>query len=102
DRAAARLPPRLAPAPRREGGWQLRPGVAWVAAFLVYMALLGGARGVLGGGAAIAPFAVVALALSTAIWWFTAWLMLKGQVRFRVLLPSGLIPGMPRSGFRCW
>ena len=39
-------------------------GVAWVAAFLVYMALLGGARTVLGGGAGIAPFVVVALALS--------------------------------------
>jgi hypothetical protein len=70
---------------------RLRPGVAWVAAFLVYMALLGGARNVLGGGVGIAPFVVVALALSTAMWWFTASLMLKGQVRPRVLLPSGLI-----------
>src|SRR6516225_6111667 len=45
-------------------------GVIWVAAFLVYMGLLGGARTVLGGGVGIAPFVVVALALSTAIWWF--------------------------------
>jgi membrane protein len=74
-------------------------GVAWVAAFLVYMALLGGARNVLSGGAGIAPFVVVALALSTAIWWFTAWLMLKGQVRFRVLLPSGLITGVALSAY---
>ena len=74
-------------------------GVTWVAAFLVYMALLGGARTVLGGGAGIAPFVVVALALSTAIWWFTAWLMLKGQVRLRVLLPSGLITGIALSGY---
>jgi len=62
-----------------------------VAAFLVYMALLGGARHVLGDGVGIAAFVVMALALSTALWWFTAWLMLKGQVRLRVLLPSGLI-----------
>ena len=74
-------------------------GVAWVAAFLVYMGLLGGARNVLAGGAGIAPFAVVALALSTAIWWFTAWLMLKGQVRLRVLLPSGLITAIALSGY---
>ncbi|MGN6176799.1 MAG: YhjD/YihY/BrkB family envelope integrity protein [Streptosporangiaceae bacterium] len=74
-------------------------GVAWVAAFLVYMGLLGGARNVLGGGAGIAPFVIVALALSTAIWWFTAWLMLKGQVRFRVLLPSGLITGIALSAY---
>ena len=63
------------------------------------MALLGGARTVLGGGAGIAAFVVVALALSTAIWWFTAWLMLKGQVRLRVLLPSGLITGIALSGY---
>ena len=72
-------------------------GVAWVAAFLVYMALLGGARSILGNGAGIAAFVVVALALSTAVWWFTAWLMLRGQVRLRVLLPSGLITGIALS-----
>jgi len=74
-------------------------GVAWVAAFLIYMALLGGARNVLGGGAGIAPFVVVALALSTAVWWFTAWLMLRGQVRLRVLLPSGLITAIAISAY---
>jgi membrane protein len=74
-------------------------GIIWVAAFLVYMALLGGARTVLWGGAGIAPFVVVALALSTAIWWFTAWLMLRGQVRPRVLLPSGLITGVALSAY---
>jgi membrane protein len=74
-------------------------GVAWVAAFLVYMALLGGARNVLRGGVGIAPFVVVALALSTAMWWFTAWLMLKGQVRLRVLLPSGLITAIALSAY---
>jgi membrane protein len=74
-------------------------GVTWVAAFLVYMGLLGGARNVLGNGAGIAAFVVVALALSTAIWWFTAWLMLKGQVRLRVLLPSGLITGIALSAY---
>jgi uncharacterized BrkB/YihY/UPF0761 family membrane protein len=73
-------------------------GVVWVAAFLVYMALLGGARNVLGGGL-LTVFVVVALALSTAVWWFTAWLMLKGQVRFRVLLPSGLITGIALSAY---
>jgi uncharacterized BrkB/YihY/UPF0761 family membrane protein len=73
-------------------------GIVWVAAFIVYMGLLGGARNVLG-GAAIAVFVIVALALSTAIWWFTAWLMLKGQVRPRVLLPSGLITGIALSAY---
>ena len=85
--------------PPAKGGGNYPRGVAWVAAFLVYMGLLGGARNVLGGGAGIAPFVIVALALSTAIWWFTAWLMLKGQVRLRVLLPSGLITGIALSAY---
>jgi uncharacterized BrkB/YihY/UPF0761 family membrane protein len=72
-------------------------GVVWVAAFLVYMALLGGTRNVLGSGATVVAFVVVALALSTGVWWFTAWLMLKGQVRLRVLFPSGLITGIALS-----
>ena len=99
DRAPARLPPRLAPAPGGKAASNYVRGVAWAAAFLVYMGLLGGARNVLAGGAGIAPFVVVALALSTAIWWFTAWLMLKGQVRLRVLLPSGLITGIALSAY---
>jgi uncharacterized BrkB/YihY/UPF0761 family membrane protein len=74
-------------------------GIAWAAAFLVYLALLGGARNLLGGGGGISAFVVVALVLSTAIWWFTAWLMLKGQVRLRVLLPSGLITGIALSAY---
>jgi membrane protein len=74
-------------------------GIAWVAAIFAYTALLGGARGVLGGDAGFVPFVVVALALSTAMWWFTAWLMLKGQVRIRVLLPSGLITAIAISAY---
>jgi membrane protein len=74
-------------------------GIVWVTAFIVYMGLLGGARNVLGSGVGLAVFVVLALALSTAIWWFTAWLMLKGQVRLRVLLPSGLITGIALSAY---
>jgi membrane protein len=85
--------------PPAKGAGNYPRGVAWVAAFLVYMGLLGGARTVLGGGAGIAPFVVVALALSTAMWWFTAWLMLRGQVRLRVLLPSGLITAVALSAY---
>ena len=73
-------------------------GAAWVAAIFIYMALLGAARDVLSGGW-IALFVVVALALSTAMWWFTAWLMLKGQVRFRALFPAGLITAIATSAY---
>ena len=73
--------------PPGKGGGNYVRGVAWVTAFLVDLALLGGARNVLGDGAGIAAFVVVALALSTAIWWFTAWLMLKGQDGFGFCSP---------------
>jgi uncharacterized BrkB/YihY/UPF0761 family membrane protein len=84
--------------PARAVGNYVR-GVTWIVAFFVYAALLGGARSVLGAGVGIAAFVVVALALSTAVWWFTAGLMLKGQVRLRVLFPSGLITGFALSGY---
>ena len=68
-------------------------GGTWVTAFIVYVALLGLAREMLWGGVLTVLFCVVALALSTAVWWFTTWMMLARQVRFRVLIPSGLITG---------
>ena len=74
-------------------------GATWVAAIFAYIVLLSGARAVLAGGAGIAPFVMVALALSTAMWWFTAWLMLRGQVRVRALLPAGLITAIAISAY---
>ena len=38
--------------------------------------------------------AVFATAGTAAFWWFTTWLMLGGQVRWRAVLPSGLISGV--------
>jgi membrane protein len=56
------------------------------------MATLGAIRGVLGDGAPqIALFLIVSLAVTSAVWSFTAWLMLMGQVRWRVLVPSGVL-----------
>ena len=68
-------------------------GPIWLAAMLGYMAILGGIRGLVGNGAGIALFALVAVAMSAALWWFTAWFLLLGQVRIRVLIPTGLITG---------
>jgi membrane protein len=74
-------------------------GMAWLAAMLGYMAALGALRGQLGNGLGLGLFAVLALALSTGLWWFTAWFLLLGQVRWRVLLPTGLITGIALSGY---
>ena len=72
-------------------------GMTWLAAVLGYMAILGVLRGRMGNGIGIGVYVVAALAMSTALWWFTAWFLLLGQVRWRVLLPTGLITGVTLS-----
>jgi len=84
--------------PAKKGGAYTR-GPIWLVGLLVYMALMGGLREVLGSGPGIGLFAVAALLLSTGGWWFTAWLMLAGQVRWRVLLPTAIITGVATSGY---
>jgi membrane protein len=72
-------------------------GMTWLAAVLGYMAILGALRGQLGNGLGIGVFVVAAFAMSSALWWFTAWFLLLGQVRWRVLLPTGIITGVTLS-----
>jgi membrane protein len=74
-------------------------GPAWLVALLLYMAVTGGLRGLLGDGIGLALFLVSALAVSIAWWWFTAWFLLLGQVRWRVLIPTGGITGVAISGY---
>ena len=37
--------------------------------------------------------------ITSALWWFTAWFMLMGQVRWRVLIPSGVITAVAVGGY---
>ena len=64
-------------------------GPAWVLVVLASMAVLGGLRAVLGDGPQVTLFILISLAVTSALWWFTAWFMLMGQVRWRVLVPIG-------------
>ena len=66
---------------------------------LVFMALLGGLRGRMGGGAGFGLFVVVSFAATCALWWFTAWFLLLGQVRWRVLIPTGVVTGLAMLGY---
>ena len=74
-------------------------GPVWFLVILVYLGFLGGLRGLLGDGSSLVVFAIVSLASTSALWWFTAWFMLLGQVRWRVLVPSGLITAVALSGY---
>ncbi len=61
---------------------------------LASTALLGGLFEALDGGLGVVLFAVVALAMTSAVWWFVAWYLLSGDVRPRVLVPTGVITGL--------
>ncbi len=72
-------------------------GVEWIVAIIVFLAALGGIRKILPGTVGDVFFVVIALAMSASFWWFTAWLMMLGQVRPRVLIASGVITGVLMS-----
>lgn len=74
-------------------------GVTWLLMVLASFALLGGLRGAAGAGAGIVVWVVVALAVNAGLWWFTAWWLLLGDVRVRVLAPTGVITGIAMAGF---
>ena len=74
-------------------------GPIWLAVLILFMAALGGLRALLGRGRAWACSRSISLLASAALWWFTAWFLLLGEVRWRVLLPSGIITGIAMSGY---
>ena len=42
---------------------------------------------------------MISLATTSALWWFTGWFLLLGEVRWRVLLPSAVITSIAMAGF---
>jgi membrane protein len=84
--------------PGRRAGKYAR-GPAWFLVILIYLGALGGLRTWLGDGPQFVLFAVVSLAATSTLWWFTAWFMLLGQVRWRALIPSGAITAVALTGF---
>ena len=74
-------------------------GLTWLFAMLVSLALIGALRAAAGGGAGVVLWAVLALAVTIGLWWFTAWLLLLGHVRVRVLASTGVITGVALAVF---
>jgi membrane protein len=81
---------------RRGAYWR---GVIWLAAQLGCAAALGAIRGVLHGEVGAAVFVVVSMATISGLWWFSSWFFLLGDVRRRVLLPTGLVTGLLLTAF---
>jgi membrane protein len=85
--------------PPRSGVDKYWRGVVWLIAMVLSLAMVGGLRGVAGDGAGVVAWAVTALAINAGLWWFTAWWLLLGDVRARVLAPTGVITAMALAGF---
>jgi membrane protein len=85
--------------PRAAGVGAYWRGAVWLLVVLVGLALLGGLRGALGGGLGFGVFAIVSLVVTSGLWWFTAWFLLLGEVRARVLVPTGVITSIATAGY---
>ena len=88
---------RRPPHPGLDKYWR---GVIWLMAMLLSLALVGGLRGIAGERpVVVVGWAVAALAVNAGFWWFTAWWLLLGDVRARVLAPTGVITAVALAGF---
>ena len=85
--------------PLRAGVGAYWRGVVWLLVVLVGIAILGGLRGALGGRLGSGVFAVVSLAVTSGLWWFTAWFALQGEVRARVLVPTGVVTSITTAAY---
>jgi len=65
-------------------------GISWLVVFVAYLALAGAVRGAIAGLPGARVIFIVLIFLSGAVMWSaTAWLMLRLEVRLRVLLATG-------------
>jgi membrane protein len=83
------------PKPRRVSAYAI--GVTWLVGVMVYFALIGALRAILGNGPETAAFALVAMVGAVGLWWITPWLMLQRQVRLRVLATTAIITGVAQT-----
>ncbi len=74
-------------------------GLAWLAGMLAYLVVTGTLARAAGTGPWLVVFLPTAAVLAVAWWWFTAWYLLLGHVRWRVLLPGAAITAVAMLGY---
>jgi membrane protein len=82
---------------RRPAGGGVRNkgrGAMWVAGVLVLLIVLSSLRRIVAGPPGAVALVVVGMAGSVLSWWWTARLMLRGEVRWRPLLPTAVVTGV--------
>ena len=77
---------------------QLR-GLAWITGIIVIFVVGGSLRRVIEGPLGDATTLLFSTAIGTAGWWWTAWIMLRGEVRWRPLLPGAALTAMALTGY---
>jgi membrane protein len=72
-------------------------GLGWLAGFVAFLLVLGVVARTLTGPPGTAAALVLGLVGSTFGWWWTAHALLRGDVRWRALLPTALVSGLGGS-----
>ena len=85
--------------PSHSGAGAYGRGAVWLLAMLATLAILGALRSVVDEGLASGLLLVAAFVVTSGLWWFTAWLFLQGEVRMRVLVPTGVVTGIALAGY---
>jgi membrane protein len=82
---------------RRPAGGGMRNkgrGATWLAAVIVLLVVLSSFRRIVAGPPGTATLWVVGVVGAVFSWWWTARLMLRGEVRWRPLLPTAIVTGV--------
>ena len=72
-------------------------GALWVGGMLVYILLLAAVRDLVGGTTGTVSAWLLSALAGTLLWWWTARLMLRGEVRWRPLLPTAALTALGTS-----
>ena len=79
---------------RQRRGAQPGRGAAWLGAVLVLLMVVVAAGIVLNGPIGSVLDWALGLVACTTLWWWTARLMVRGEVRWRALLPTAIVMGI--------
>ncbi len=72
-------------------------GVLWVGAVLLFFVVIATTRALFGATLGTTAAWLVSLLAGIGLWWWTAWLMVRGEIRWRPLFPTAVI-----TATGCW
>lgn len=88
--------------PKRGALMNYGRGLLWIVGLIVAIALIGSLRRVAVGAPQTVLSFLLAIAGAVVMWWWTAWILLRNEVRWRVLLPGAVLSAAGMFGFAVW